>query len=40
MVTNMQEFRVGISMAYGVIVIAVSYLALVLVLKLDKRQQI
>lgn len=40
MVTNMQEFRVGISMAYGVIVIAVSYLALALVLKLDKRQQI
>ena len=40
MVTNMQEFHVGISMAYGVIVIAVSYLALALVLKLDKRQHI
>lgn len=40
MITNMQEFHVGISMSYGVIVIAISYLALALIFKLDKRQQI
>ena len=38
MVTNMQEFHIGISLAYGVFVIAFSYLALGLVFHLDKKR--
>lgn len=38
MVVNMQEFNIGISLAYGVIIIAVSYAALALVFKLDKKR--
>lgn len=38
MVVNMQEYNVGVSMAYGVLGILISYLALALVLKLDKKR--
>lgn len=38
MVTNMQEYKVGISLAYGVIVIAICYLALAVIFKLDKKK--
>ena len=38
MVVNMQEFNIGFSLAYGVIIIAVSYAALALVFKLDKKR--
>lgn len=38
MVTNMQEFYVGISMAYGVIVIVICYISLAVIFKLDKKR--
>ena len=38
MVTNMQEYKVGISLAYGVIVIAICYAALGVIFKLDKER--
>ena len=38
MVTNMQEYKVGISLAYGVIVIAICYVALAVIFKLDKKR--
>lgn len=38
MVTNMQEYKVGISLAYGVIVIVICYAALALIFKLDKKR--
>ncbi len=38
MVTNMQEYYVGISMAYGVIVIVICYIALAVIFKLDKKR--
>lgn len=38
MVTNMQEYNVGISLAYGVIVIVICYAALALIFKLDKER--
>lgn len=38
MVTNMQEYYVGISLAYGVIVIAICYIALAVIFKLDKER--
>ena len=38
MVVNMQEYNVGISLAYGVIVIAICYAALALIFKLDKER--
>ena len=38
MITNMQEYQVGISLAYGVIVIAVCYIALALIFRLDKER--
>lgn len=37
-VTNMQEYKVGLSLAYGVIVILICYVALSLIFKLDKRR--
>lgn len=37
-VTNMQEFNIGISMAYGVLVIGICYIALGLIFKLDKKR--
>ena len=37
-VTNMQEYQTGISLAYGVLVIVVCYIALALVFKLDKNR--
>ena len=37
-VTNMQEYKVGISLAYGVIVIAICYVALAVIFKLDKKR--
>ena len=37
-VTNMQEFKIGVSMAYGVLVIGVCCIALGIVLKLDKNR--
>ena len=37
-VTNMQEYEVGISLAYGVLVILVCYVALALIFKLDKNR--
>ncbi len=40
MVVNMQEYNVGVSLAYGVLVIGISYLALALVLKLDRKRYI
>lgn len=38
MVTNMQEYNVGISLAYGVIVIVICYVSLGLIFKLDKKR--
>lgn len=38
MVTNMQEYMVGISMAYGVIVIVICYISLAIIFKLDKKR--
>ena len=38
MVTNMQEFNIGVSMAYGVIVILISLGAMMLMLALDKKR--
>lgn len=38
MVTNMQEYYVGISMAYGVIVIVICYISLAIIFKLDKKR--
>ncbi|OUO99191.1 ABC transporter permease [Drancourtella sp. An210] len=37
-VTNMQEYKVGLSLAYGVIVILICYCALSLIFKLDKKR--
>ena len=37
-VTNMQEYYVGVSLAYGVIVIAICYIALAVIFKLDKKR--
>ena len=37
-ITNMQEYNVGISLAYGVIVIAICYLSLAVIFKLDDRR--
>ena len=37
-VTNMQEYEVGISLAYGVLVILVCYVALAVIFKLDKNR--
>lgn len=37
-VTNMQEYKVGISLAYGVIVIAICYVALAVIFKLDQKR--
>ena len=37
-VTNMQEFKIGISMAYGVLVIGICYIALAIVFKLDRKR--
>ena len=37
-ITNMQEFNIGISMAYGVLVIAICYVALGIIFKLDKKR--
>ena len=39
-VTNMQEFNIGISMAYGVLLIVICYFALAVILKLDKKKYI
>ena len=38
MVLNIHDFNIGISMSYGVLVIAICFLALLLLLKLDKKQ--
>lgn len=37
-VTNMQEYETGISLAYGVIVILVCYVALAIIFRLDKNR--
>ena len=37
-ITNMQEFNIGISMAYGVLVIGICYIALGIVFKLDRKR--
>lgn len=37
-VTNMQEFNIGVSMAYGVLVIVICYIALGMIFKLDKER--
>lgn len=37
-VTNMQEYHIGISLAYGVIVIGICYIALGIIFKLDKKR--
>lgn len=37
-VTNMQEFNIGVSMAYGVLVILICYIALGMIFKLDKER--
>lgn len=37
-VTNMQEFNIGVSMAYGVLVIGICYIALCLIFKLDRKR--
>ena len=33
-----EEFNIGISMAYGVLVIAICYVALGIIFKLDKKR--
>lgn len=38
MVTNMQEYMVGISMAYGILVIGICYVSLAVIFKLDKKR--
>ena len=38
MVLNIHDFNIGISMSYGVLVIAICFVALLLLLKLDKKQ--
>jgi len=38
MITNMQEFNIGISMSYGVIVIVICYISLAVIFKLDKKR--
>lgn len=38
MITNMQEFNIGISMSYGVIVIVICYISLAIIFKLDKKR--
>lgn len=38
MVTTMQEYKMGISLAYGVIVIAICYVALAVIFKIDKKR--
>ena len=38
MVLNIHDFNIGISMSYGVLVIAICFIALLLLLKLDKKQ--
>ena len=37
-VTSMQEFKIGVSMAYGVLIIGICCVALAIVLKLDKKR--
>lgn len=37
-VTNMQEFKIGVSMAYGVLVIGICYIALGIIFKLDRKR--
>ena len=37
MVLNIHEFSIGISMAYGVLVIAICFAAMILMLKLDRK---
>ena len=37
-VTSMQEFKIGVSMAYGVLIIGICCVALGIVLKLDKKR--
>lgn len=37
-VTTMQEYKMGISLAYGVIVIIICYIALSLIFRLDKKR--
>ena len=38
MITNMQEFNIGLSMSYGVIVIVICYISLAVIFKLDKKR--
>ena len=38
MVTAMQEYKMGLSLAYGVIVILICYTALGIIFKLDKKR--
>ncbi|AKP44052.1 TPA: hypothetical protein P1M42_001881 [Clostridioides difficile] len=37
-VINMQEFKIGVSMAYGVLVIGICYIALGIIFKLDRKR--
>ncbi|HBG2961968.1 TPA: iron ABC transporter permease, partial [Clostridioides difficile] len=37
-VTNMQEFKIGVSMDYGVLVIGICYIALGIIFKLDRKR--
>ncbi|HBG5345355.1 TPA: iron ABC transporter permease [Clostridioides difficile] len=37
-VTNMQEFKIGVSMAYGLLVIGICYIALGIIFKLDRKR--
>ncbi|EML6499541.1 TPA: hypothetical protein ACP6IR_002351 [Clostridioides difficile] len=37
-ITNMQEFKIGVSMAYVVLVIGVCYIALGIIFKLDRKR--
>ena len=37
-VTNMQEYKMGLSLAYGVIVIGICYAALAVIFQLDKKR--
>ena len=38
MVLNIHDFNIGVSMSYGVLVISICFVALLLLLKLDKKQ--
>lgn len=38
MITNMQEYNIGISMSYGVITIVICYISLAIIFKLDKKR--